>query len=134
MKWHYTKSNDFPVGNSTRERVCIGKTKLGKFEFLTYSDYDHLWYDPISKDPWFDKEEIVRWIGLKDIENEDKQMRECAYVVQTSSIDDDWWHDTVDSYTGSYEEALDLKKFLEEEHKDKKVRIIVREIYEWVVE
>ena len=134
MKWHYTKSNDFPVGNSSRERVCIGKTKCGKFEILTYSDYDHFWYDPISKDPCFDKEDIVKWISLKDIENADKQLRECAYVVQTSPIDDNLWFNTVESYTGSYEEALDLKRILEEDRKDNKVRIIVREIYEWVVE
>lgn len=136
MKWHYAKANDFPVGNSTRERMCIGETKWGEgeLEFLTYSDYDHHWYDPVSKDPWYDKYDVVRWICLKDIKSQDNHIKECAYVVQTSSLDDGLWVDTVDSYMGSYEEALQHKHFLEKEHKDKKVRIIVREIYEWLVE
>lgn len=136
MKWHYTKANDFPVGDSTRERLCVGETKWGEgeLEFLTYSDYDHHWYDPVSKDPWYDKDDVVRWIDLKDIKDQDKHIKECACVVQSASLNDDLWIDTVDSYTGSYEEAKQLKHHLEEELKDKKVRIIVREIYEWVVE
>lgn len=68
------------------------------------------------------------------IENLNKQLIERAYVVQTAPIDDNLWFNTVDSYVGSYEEALDLKRILEEDNTDNKVRIIVREIYEWVVE
>ena len=70
---------------------------------------------------------------LKMLKMNNKHIKECAYVVQTSSIDDILWHNTIDSYTGSYEEALDLKRILEEEHKYDKVRIIVREIYEWEI-
>lgn len=134
MKWHYTKANDFPVGDSTRERLCVCETKWREFEFLTYSDYDHHWYDHVSKEPLYDKDDVVRWIEIKDIKDQDKHIKECAYVVQTSPIDDNLWHNTVESYTGSYEEAIQLKHHLEEDYKDKKVRIIVREIYEWEVE
>lgn len=68
------------------------------------------------------------------IKNLDKQLMERAYVVQTAPIDDSLWFNTVDSYVGFYEEVLDLKRILEEDHTDNKVRIIVREIYEWIVE
>ena len=50
MKWHYTKFNDFPVDNSTRERMCICKTKSDNLEALIYNDNDHYWHDPLSKD------------------------------------------------------------------------------------